>query len=206
MRMDRRSDSGFTLVELFAVIALMACGTAMLVMVTQGVSKLGKADSGSKQVAAVLRGAREEAISKRRNIKVSFDLTGTGTGMAMVVSRQEYTWTAGAVTGTNDVVEKRVALESGVQFLKFAGITAYPITGFPTSASAVTFTQVSSVPTVVFTPEGYAQDPVTGVPTDGTMFLGRTNEFESARAVTLTGVTGLLERWQYNRTAWVTAK
>jgi len=202
MRMDRRSDSGFTLVELFAVLALMACGTAVAVMLTQGVSKLAKADSGSKQVMAVLRGAREEAISRRRNIKVAFDITNS----KMNVSRVDYTWSSGVVTGSTDTLEKSVSLDGGVKFLKFSAITAYPISSFPTSSVAVTFTAVSSVPTVVFTPEGDAQDPVTGVATDGTIFLGRTNEQDTARAVTLTGTTSLLERWQYNQTAWVTAR
>ncbi len=202
MGMDRRSDSGFTLVELFAVIALMAVGTAVALLATQGMAKLGKADSGSKQVTAVLRAAREEAISKRRNVKVAFDLTNN----QMVVSRVEYTWSSGNVTGSTDVAEKTLPLEGGVKFLKFAGITAYPISSYPTASSPVTFTQVSSQPTIVFTPEGYAQDPVTGVPADGTIFLGRTNEIDTARAVTLTGVPALLERWQWQQTAWVTAR
>ena len=59
---------------------------------------------------------------------------------------------------------------------------------------------------ITFTPEGSAVDPVTGDPVDGTIFLGRTNELESYRAVTVTGVTAITERWRWSNTAWVTAK
>lgn len=201
MRMDRRSDSGFTLIELFAVIALMACGTAMAIMMTQGASKVGKADSGAKLVASVLRKARESAIAKRRNMKVVFNLTAN----TMQIVRVEYNWTVTPITAV-DNVEQTIPLEGGVQFLKYSGITAYPISTFPTSTAAVTFTQVSSAPTVLFTPEGFALDPVTNNPMDGTIFLGRPNEQDTARALTMTGVTALVERWTYRQTAWVSAR
>lgn len=196
-----RSESGFTIVELFAVIALIAVGSAMVVMVAPGLYKRGYADSGSKQVVSVLRHAREEAISKRRNVKVVFDLANN----KMTIVRVEYTWSGTPPVATpTDAGEMTTQLEGGVTFLKYG--TSYPISGFPTSTLPVTFTAVSGAPTVVFTPEGYATDPTTGNLMDGTIFVGRANDVQTARAVTMTGATALFERWQLNGTTWVPNK
>jgi type II secretory pathway pseudopilin PulG len=201
-RSRRRREAGFTLIEIFAVMALMAIGTAMVVMIAPGVIRLGKADSGSKQVAGILRKAREEAVAKRRNIEVSFDTTNN----RIEIRRVEYNWAVNPPTAVEQL-EQALPLEGGVQFLKFGAISpAAPISSFAPNTNVVTFPTLNAKPTVTFTPEGAATDPSSGDPLDGTIFLGRNNETTSARALTVLGVTANVERWQWNATAWVASK
>ncbi len=195
-RHSRRQNAGFTVVELLMVVALMVIGFAMVSMVGVGFSKRAKADSGVKQVGEVIRAAREEAIAKRRYIKVVFDLTNT----TMQVLRVDYDSTLAPV----DVQEQLVGLEGGVKFVKFG--TANPLAAYAPNSAVVTYTAVSSKPTIVFTPEGMAADPVSYNPTDGTIFVGRTGETSSGRAITLSGLTATQERWQLmNGTTWVSS-
>src|SRR5690349_17899894 len=133
----RRSDSGFSAAELLVVIALIAVGSGMVAMTTSSVIKLGKADSGIRQVAGILRKAREEAIEKRRNVKVKFDLANS----TIEIDRVEYNWAAAPPTPV-DTFEQLVRLEGGVTFLKDASIgNTYPISTFPKTADAVSFTK-----------------------------------------------------------------
>ncbi len=199
-RHSRRQDSGFTLVELLIVIALIGVLATMAAMIAPGVSKLAKADSGTKQVSEVLRKAREEAIARRRYVQVAFDLTNS----RMTITRIDYD----AALAPVQTVEQTVSLEGGVTFAKPASIGASnnPIASYAPNTNAVTYTAVSSQPTVVFTPEGMATDPVNNNPTDGTIFLSRPNELATARALTLSGLTANIERWQWNTSTWVSAR
>jgi hypothetical protein len=187
-------------VELFVVLALIAIGSAMVAMLVPGVIRLGKADSGTKQIAAIVHQAREEAVAKRRNIELAFDTTNN----IVRVLRVEYNFATTPPTPVENL-ERTFPLDSGVTFLRYASITPVPIAGFAPNSSAVTYPVFNAMPTVTLTPQGAATDPVSGSPIDGTIFLGRANELESARAVTVTGVTANVERWQWNVTTWVSS-
>jgi prepilin-type N-terminal cleavage/methylation domain-containing protein len=202
MMRRHRQNAGFTIVEILIVLAIIAIGTAMVAMSTSIVRKNSQADGGARQIAGIIRKAREEAIAKRRNVKVAFNLTNN----TVSVTRVEYDW-SGAAPVPQDVPELTVALEGGVKFLRVASQGTIP--GFPTaSTAAVTYTTAGAPanPTVVFTAEGFATDATTNTSVDGTIFLGRTNEPWSTRAVTMTGASALVERWQWNKTAWIAAK
>jgi prepilin-type N-terminal cleavage/methylation domain-containing protein len=196
-----RSESGFTMVELLTVIVLVAIGTGMVAMVAPAVYKLGKADSGAKSVASVLKAAREEAVSKRRYVQVAFDTTNQN----MQISRIDYDWSTTPPTPAPQL-EQTVGLEGGVRFMRLSGIAAIPLAGAAPNGNAVTFSTLNNKPTVTFTPEGSAVDATTGDPVDGTIFVGRPNEPQDTyRAVTLTGPTAMSERWRWSVSTWVTA-
>jgi prepilin-type N-terminal cleavage/methylation domain-containing protein len=196
-----RAAAGFSVTELLTVLAIIAVGSAMATMIVPGVVRFGRMDSGSQQVAGIIRQAREEAIAKRRNIEVAFDTAKN----EMRIVRVDYDWTTTPATPVEQL-ERTVPLEGGVKFLRFSSIAAVPVPAVAPNGNVVTFPELKSLPTVTLTPEGAAVDPVSGDPIDGTIFLGRTNEKETARALTVAGVTANIERWYWNSTAWVAGK
>ena len=112
---DRCAASGVTLIELLVVLAIIGAvlGTAMLIL--PSAISLAKADSGSSQAFGVLRTCREQAITERRNIEVSFDLPNT------LVCRRREIDAAGAPTGVLTETQSLLIGER-MEFRRFPGL------------------------------------------------------------------------------------
>jgi prepilin-type N-terminal cleavage/methylation domain-containing protein len=176
--------SGFTLAEMMVVLGLIAVMSAVAVMVMPAALRSATADSAATRVASVLRTAREQAISQRRNIRVTFTAPNQ-----VVVTRINVPATSTTTLGTT-------VLEAGTAFQLFAGLPDTP-DAFG-SASATAF---GTATTVMFTSEGTFVDQ-NGDPVNGTVFLGRGVESLSARAVTIFGPTALIRQWRWNGGRW----
>ena len=176
--------AGFTLVELLVVLGIIAVLSAISVMVMPVALLSAKADSGVAQLVSVLRVAREEAISQRRNVRVTFTAPNQ-----IVISRVE-------VPGPAISVINQASLESGLTFCLFGGIPDTP-DAFG-NAAAWSFGGAASV---AFTSSGEFVDQ-NGDPVNGTVFIGRGNEPLSARAVSVFGPTALVREWRWNGARW----
>jgi prepilin-type N-terminal cleavage/methylation domain-containing protein len=176
--------SGFTLVEIMVALGLIAVMSAIAAMVMPTALSSATADSGATRVVAVLRTAREQAISQRRNVRVTFSAPNQ-----IVVTRINVPSTTTTALGTT-------TLESGISFQLFTGVPDTP-DAFG-NASATAFGTATSV---MFTSEGTFVDQ-NGDPVNGTVFLGKGIDPMSARAVSIFGPTALIRQWRWNSRVW----
>lgn len=188
-RPPRRSlvlcQQGFSLLEMLMVVAIGGTLASMAVVVGPSFLRHARADSGTSQALDALRGAREIAISQRRNVEVRF--LGTN---AIQVARVE-------IPGGATTVLRGVEFENGVRFTLTAGLPDTP-DRFG-NATAIAFGPSA---TRMFTSEGTLVD-ASGDPLNGTVFLGIPNQPNTARAITIFGTTALLRAWRWDGRAWV---
>jgi prepilin-type N-terminal cleavage/methylation domain-containing protein len=184
-RLNLRPEAGLTLIELLVVIALIGTLAAVSIMLMPGAVVAAKADSGAARVVSVLRIAREQAISQRRNVRVAFTAPNQ-----IVLSREE-------VPGPGTTVINTVSLEDGMAFRLFSGI---PDT--PDAFGNGTTVAFGLATTIAFTSEGSLVDQ-NGDPTNGTAFIGRISQPLSARAITIFGPTALIRQWRWNGRQWI---
>jgi len=175
--------AGFSMIEIMVVVGIIGV-TVAVVLVLPSALRSARSDSGGSRVAATLRTAREQAISQRRNVRVSF------------TNNNQITVTRVNVPATTTTVLNTVWLEDGITFQRYIGLPDTP-DGFG-NGTAVSF---GSATTVQFTSEGSFVDQ-NGDPVNGTVQLGRYNDATSARAVTIFGPTALIRQWRWNGSQW----
>jgi prepilin-type N-terminal cleavage/methylation domain-containing protein len=179
-----RSVRGFTLLELLLVVTIIGVLTGVAIGITPRVVRSMKGDSIAQQLNGFLRNAREQAIARRRNIRVA------ATDGDTVASTQ-----VDVPAGTTPL--GFVDLEGGLQFIQFTGQGDTPdLFG---AGQAIAF---SGPAPHAFTSEGTFVD-ANGDPSNGTLFLGRRDQPETAVAVTIFGPTAALHTWRWNGTRWV---
>jgi prepilin-type N-terminal cleavage/methylation domain-containing protein len=187
-------ETGFTLLEVMVVVALMGTLAAMAIMVSPAFLKNTKADAGISQAMDTLRLARETAISQRRNVRVDF------IGLTAIRSVREDIGAGGVVTGTTTI--RTTELENNMQFRTLAGVPntpdAFSLVGATTSG-AVAF---GASPTRMFTSEGSFVNQQ-GDFLNGTLFLSVRSDPNSVRAITIFGPTALIRAWRWNGREWV---
>jgi len=178
------SPDGFSLIELMVVVGVIGVAAAVSVMVMPAALQSARSDSGVSRVAATLRNAREQAISQRRNIRVSF------------ANNNQITVTRVNVPGNTTTVLNTVWLEDGLTFQRYNGLPDTP-DAFG-NGTAVSF---GAAATVQFTSEGSFVDQ-NGDPVNGTVQLGRYDDPTSARALTIFGPTALIRQWRWTGAQW----
>jgi len=143
-----------------------------------------KADSSVIALTGALEAAKSRSVSERRNIRISFNNTNE-----IMVERIE------VPSGTATLISK-TPLEGGQVFYKF-GIPDTP--DHFGSGPAISFTGTGPY---MFSSDGTLVDS-NGDIANGTVFIGLPGKVDSARAVTIFGVTGLLRTWKWRGSQWV---
>jgi hypothetical protein len=174
----RGSVSGFTLIELQVATALLVVLAGTSLMFTTAVLPSLRTDTQARRLVSLLNFARESAISSRRDIEVRFDLPQ----QSVQLFRRE----AGAET-----LMQTFVFEHGVQLTQFAGLGDTP-EGYGAEGPV----DFGNSTTLLFEAEGGLSDE-TGLPANGTIFVGLPDALQSARAISVTGTTGRprLYRW-----------
>lgn len=187
LRHEARSGSqaGFSLAEMVVVTALVVVGTAVAIPISQRMVANARGDTSLVMTATFLDLARSRAVAERRNIELVFVDT---TRMQLV--RIE------VPDGTRTVIADLV-LEGEQEFTKDGTLPDTP-DAFG-AATAVAFT---GVPPVMFTSDGSLIDSAGDV-TNGTVFVAKPGDLETARAVTITGVTGMVRSWKWRNSQWL---
>jgi prepilin-type N-terminal cleavage/methylation domain-containing protein len=181
-----QAESGFSLIEIMIVIMLIAIVSGMAVPVAADFLQSRKADSSVVATEAAVTAARDRAIAERRNIQFTFVPPNK-----IRLSRVEVP--TGALTQVSEFT-----LDNGQQLLKFAGIPDTP-DGF---AGAGGFASFGGTPPVMFTSDGSLIDSAGDV-VNGSIFVGMPDQKDTARAVTIFGVTGLTRTWKWRGSKWM---
>ncbi|MEO8678199.1 MAG: GspH/FimT family pseudopilin [Vicinamibacterales bacterium] len=171
--------------EAIIVAGIVMVGSAMAIPLTTRMIRDAKGDSSSVMVATFINSARNRAVSERRNVQLTFLPPDR-----IRLERIE------VPSGTLTIVGE-LQLEGNQELLKDGAMPDTP-DAFG-DADAFSFTGPTPV---MFTSDGSLIDSA-GDPTNGTIFLERPDFPETARAVTISGVTGMLRTWKWRGSEWL---
>lgn len=177
-------ERGFTLAEMIVVSALIMVGTAMAIPVTQAMVDRAKNDSALSVTSAFIDAARDRAVAERRNIEISY-----------VAPDQLFAHRVEVPSGLKTLVGS-MKLEGGQELRTFAGV---PDT--PDLFGNGSFFQFTGTGPWMFTSDGSFIDSQGDV-ANGTIFFGVPNKPESARAITVFGITGMMRGWKWRNAQW----
>jgi len=188
---------GFSMLEMMTVVALVIVLASITFISLQPALKAARVDSAYNAVLMTMRNYRSRAITERRRYIVAFAAPGT-----ITVSF----WEVGVPVAPAPVVVQALTLPNDVQFMVQAGMPSTPVTvpdGFGVGGTAIDFGQglgVGSLNYVMFMPDGSAQDTSnpggSGNINNGVLYLGRTGDITSMRALTVFGSTGRIRGWR----------
>ncbi len=174
----RDGEAGFTLVEMMLIVMIIGILGGMATAVSATWITRAKADGAITAAVSTIEVARNRAIAERRNIELHFEGTDR-----IRLARQE---PDGSVT---TILNLR--LENGLVFRKLDGIT-----DTPDEFGASDEIDFDGPDPVMFTSDGSLVD-ANGDPSNGTILFARGNDKMSARAITLFGMTGLIQAWRW---------
>lgn len=182
-RILARRDAGFSLVE---VILTMALALGVLSIGLGGFSHLLDSVRGDASLNVVLwqfKLARETAINQRRFVEVRF----TPPNMMSVVRRD---------LPSGETVISTAVLEHLTEFRLFPTVPDTPDSFGNTSALAF-----GAATAMMFDASGQFVDQ-SGNLLNGTVFIGKANAPETARALTVFGPTSTLRTYRWNGANW----
>ena len=180
----RHAESGYSLVEIMIVVLLIGVIAGMAVPVTSYMINQSKNDSGIVAALGAVETARDRAIAERRNFELTFVMPNI-----IRLVREE-------VPGPATTIVSEFVLENGQEFVKFGSVPDTPdLFG---ASSAISF---SGTAPVMFTSDGSLVDS-NGDVINGSVFLGLPGQPDSARAITIFGVSGLTRTWKWRGSKW----
>jgi len=151
-----------------------------------------RADSAMQVLQIQLRQAREASVDQRRNLTVTFQ--GTAELVTVRVNLD------GSTTQLSDYF-----LPYGMVYGVLAGVPDVPAPDNNGNTQALDFHGApgcTTLPcTLTFQSDGSVVD-TSGNPANGTIFIGKTGQSQTARAVAILGATGKMKNYRYNGSVW----
>lgn len=197
-----RGMSGFSLVEMLIVVCVLMILVGIASISYQTAIKSVRTSNAFNTALQQIRTAREKAIEKRQQYIVCFGSGSTPTGAATTPygppdaqSIQIYEWPAGAALSTATQISS-VELPWDIKFQTLTGFPATTPDGF--GNTAINFDQgITGGVTnqIMFMPDGSAQD-TSGNLNSGIIFMARSGDLTSGRAITLFGGSGASRGWR----------
>ncbi|MGA7295756.1 MAG: prepilin-type N-terminal cleavage/methylation domain-containing protein [Terriglobales bacterium] len=199
-RRGQHRESGFSLIEMLTVVALIIVMASITFMSLIPVLKQQRVTNAYNTTLAALRQGRDNAVSQRTSYSVTF--TSTASTNTITVAP---TLVSGFTGEQNSVTYN---LPTDVAFLAQSALTSVPAPdGYGSGARAIDFGYTANgatggQTTVYFCPDGSAQDAEGGAGNcagswdGGVVYIARNGEILSSRAVTLWGGTGRVRGWR----------
>jgi prepilin-type N-terminal cleavage/methylation domain-containing protein len=197
---SKRTEQGFSLVELVVVVAVMGILASMAIMSTLSSTYNSKANDAMYQVITQLRTARQMAVTKRRNVLVTFTAPNE-IQLTVETLAGETPATPIAPIYLND------AVPGGSTFYVYPGLPDTPM-GFGNS-TALDFTPATGGTTglaIMFSTSGAlvgttASSGYSTVgdsnPINASIFVAIAGKVNTARAITVMGTTGRVRSYTW---------
>lgn len=190
--MKFRNDRGFSLLELLTVIGIGMILAGISFMALMPLLKQSHVDQAYDTTVATIRNYRNQSVTQSRRYILTFTAPGTIT---------VYLWGKNATPPDPAPVQVATyALPTDIQFAVQSGFPNPGPDNFGTGATAVSLNActVLTQNCLIFMPDGSAQDDA-GNFNNGVVYLTRTGDLYSSRAVTVWGATGRTRGWRlYN--------
>ncbi len=190
------AQAGFTLVETMVVTAIAGILTGIAVVQISSSRQGLIGDGAMRVVLSQLNQAKEQAITQRRNMRITFSGTNT-----IQVCREE------VPSGTCTTISS-VPFESGLTFQRPASVP--DLSPSTTELASVASPSLSASPAIAFggattqlrfAPDGTLIDQ-DGVTANGTVFVALSNQLLSSRAVAIFGSTGRIRAYRWDGRSW----
>lgn len=195
-----RSNSGTSMVEVLAVVAIATILTAVAVPQVISARRMIRSASLPREIATQLRFARQQAMSQRQAFTFQYDdstkqitiIDHQATGYALL-SASGYPNTAGSITALTVPLGGGGGLPaSEISFGVPTGITVTSLTDTSTPT-----TLVSNKLTITFQPDGTVQD-ANGNYVNRTLFLYNNKiPNQTACAISVLGSAGRIKIWRH---------
>ena len=182
-KFDNHGERGFSLLEMMVVVSIAVVATGISFVSLQPALKDAQVGSAVSTALATVRRAREEAVSKRRVYVVKFVSPGT------IQVTQNTDLGTPLITTT---------LPADMSFVADPSLPTPGPDGFGGGKVAIDLDQGISggdVTELFFQPDGSAVDISNNV-NNGVVYIGRSGELKSSRAITVWGSTGRLRAWR----------
>jgi len=187
------------------VITLILIISAITIMSLQPALKDARANQAYEDVLMQLRTARQRAISERKQYIVCFGAAAplgalTPMGAPNASSVQMFRWDVGTALSAAVQVTNNT-LPNDMLFQTLSGVPNTSATvpdGFGNGGTAIDFDQAVAggiKNQVMFMPDGSAHD-TNGSLDSGIIYVARSGDLYSSRAVTLYGATGRIRGWR----------
>jgi type IV fimbrial biogenesis protein FimT len=188
--------SGFSLIEMLIVVALVIVLASISFISFVPVMKRQRVTNAYNTTLSAMRQARDNAVSQRTSYSVTFSTTVQPNTITV-----SPTLTGGFQGSQNTVVYQ---LPTDVTFLAQSGLPATAPDGYGTGLAAVDFGYTAhatgGATTIYFCPDGSGQDDSTGNCAGnwdgGVVYIARSGDLLSTRAITLWGGTGRIRGWR----------
>jgi prepilin-type N-terminal cleavage/methylation domain-containing protein len=187
--MTSSKNRGFSLLEMMITVTIALILAGITTIAYTPLMNQQHVTAAYNSALTTLRRARDQAAGDMRVYVVTFAAPRT------------ITVTQNSTTGP---VLMTTVLPPDVTFHVEPGVPTSPVAapttpdGFGTAANAIDFDQgigPGGATTIYFQPDGSAQD-INGNSNNGVVYLGRTGDIYSSRAITLWGITGRIRGWR----------
>ncbi|MBC7798763.1 MAG: prepilin-type N-terminal cleavage/methylation domain-containing protein [Pyrinomonadaceae bacterium] len=197
---DKKSQSGFSLVELLIVVTIMTVISSISLFYFTGHSSLYKTQDQASRIIDILQLAREKALSERRTMRVTFDVTTTPATVTLIDE------TNNAVVRTERFFEQKdVRNNRRPANISTSPIEALPVVDFTyTDTRSIRFMSNGTVRNALIGASSSVEGVVIFVwqPDISTGAISDNAKLPtSSRAVTVLGATGAIRLWAYTATA-----